>query len=591
MSRFATLVLIAFLHVSPAFSQAIAVSPHPTPETLAQPVSETPSTETATKAGEPVTVPTPAPVVADPETEALQDSLLRLDKVNSPIELFKYVRDAYTARKYQAAAMAFAFDKTKYATEDARKNCVANWNYIIDRIEDIFPQSFVDTETATDRYFKTAKKYIKIHFVQTANGIWQFGPESIAQTDELYKDVLDDRPIHGEWSQLTREIPDWVFKRFLGLSYFQWSLLLGGFLLGWAVYFVVQYVLYFLMRAYLHVMYKNVTRLSLKIWKQVASICMVYVWFNVFSRVVLTPSLYDIAYFVFATYATFMAILISMRLVDLVSEWLRIRLGPRFSEAHINNLIIPYFSRTTKVIVFCIGIISLASAFRLPIVGVLSGMGIGGIAIAFAAKETVANLFGSITVLLDRPFEIGDWIVMDKVEGTVEAVGMRSTRIRTFYNSVITIPNNNLTTAVIDNMGRRRYRRYRTFLTLQYENGPDRIDAFCEGVKELIMMNPFTLKENFNVCLYELQASSIDVLLSVFFVCPTSATEYRERAKLLKNILKLAEAMDIRFAYPTQTIYMNDDKAPPFYDLPEGEPIDIGKNYANHLLYPDGPPT
>ena len=74
----------------------------------------------------------------------------------------------------------------------------------------------------------------------------------------------------------------------------------------------------------------------------------------------------------------------------------------------------------------------------------LAGLGIGGIGFAFAARDTLGNFFGSLTVVVDRPFQVGDWVVIGDVEGTVEDVGFRSSRIRTFYNSLVTIPNGNL---------------------------------------------------------------------------------------------------------------------------------------------------
>ena len=117
-----------------------------------------------------------------------------------------------------------------------------------------------------------------------------------------------------------------------------------------------------------------------------------------------------------------------------------------------------------KIVLVVIGMIMILQSFGFSAVGIISGMGIGGIAIALAAQNTIANLFGSVTVLMDRPFVIGDWIVTNNIEGEVEVVGLRSTRIRTFYNSLVTVPNNVLTTAIIDNMGRRHFRRYKTML-------------------------------------------------------------------------------------------------------------------------------
>ena len=546
----------------------------------------------------PVTSATPPPTptsgteskTANADAERLEELKFELAKLKSPEELFQFFRNAYQLRRdYKSAALVFSFTGTPYTTTALQQECMANWYHIVNRIDETFPREFPQNESRVVRRFRTVDSYIWIEFVRAENSHWQIGPGSIVQTDEIYRDVRLDRPVKGDW--LSKNVPYWMFRVLFGLSYFQWAVLFGGFILGVLVYLIVKELLSLLMRAYMHVVYKSVTLKSRKIWKHIAAIIAAYIWFKTCAMVVPSPRFYTIAYYMFFVFATCLGIAITIRVIDLLADALRIRLKPRFSEAHVNSLIVPMFSRTLKVVVVCIGIVTLMQAFHWPVVGILSGLGIGGMAIAFAAKETIGNFFGSITVMIDQPFEIGDWIVTDGVEGTVEAVGMRSTKIRTFYNSVITIPNNNLNTAVIDNMGRRRYRRFRTFLTMQYENGPDRIDAFCEAIKELIEKNAFTWKDNYSVSIYNLQASSVEILLNVFFICPSTATEYRERARLLKNILKLAEHMDVRFAYQTQTLYINnlEESDEVFRPLPEGDLPQVGRAFANKLLYPDGP--
>ena len=112
---------------------------------------------------------------------------------------------------------------------------------------------------------------------------------------------------------------------------------------------------------------------------------------------------------------------------------------------------------------------------------------------------TVKNFFGSLTLVMDRPFEVGDWVLIDDVEGSVEEVGFRSTRVRTFYQSVISLPNSKLLTAVVDNMGARRFRRWTTKLGVTYDTPPDTLDAFCEGLRELVRQHPHTRKDYFHV--------------------------------------------------------------------------------------------
>ena len=114
-----------------------------------------------------------------------------------------------------------------------------------------------------------------------------------------------------------------------------------------------------------------------------------------------------------------------------------------------DDLLAPLMSKTIKVLLLIVGLVSIAEILNLPLASLLTGLGIGGIAIAMAAKDTIANIFGSLTVVTDRPFSIGDWVKINDVEGTVEHLGFRSTRIRTFYNSLVSVPNSVLLTASV----------------------------------------------------------------------------------------------------------------------------------------------
>lgn len=224
-----------------------------------------------------------------------------------------------------------------------------------------------------------------------------------------------------------------------------------------------------------------------------------------------------------------------------------------------DDLLAPLISRTIKITVLIVGGFSIAEILKLPISSLLAGLGIGGIAIAMAAKDTIANIFGSLTVLVDRPFSIGDWVVIGDVEGTVEHLGFRSTRVRTFYNSLVTIPNAELLTAKIDNMGERSYRRIRTMLSLTYDTPPEKIEAFCEGVRDLIKKHPLTRKDYYHVYFNAFNESSLDILLYCFLKTPDWAEELKGKHDLFLSIISLAKKLNVEFAFPTRTLFLNKD--------------------------------
>jgi MscS family membrane protein len=227
------------------------------------------------------------------------------------------------------------------------------------------------------------------------------------------------------------------------------------------------------------------------------------------------------------------------------------------SENKFDDILVPLVSKTSKFLVFAIGLIFIGTSFTLDMKNLLAGLGIGGIAFALAAKDTISNLFGSLTVLLDRPFRIGDWVVIDgSVEGTIEEVGLRSTRVRTSYDSLITVPNGTLTNASIDNYGQRKFRRFNTTLGVQYDTPPEKIEAFCEGIRYIITTHKNTRKDYFHVYFTGMGDSALQVMLYVFFKVPDRSSELNARHHLLIDVLRLANEMQVEFAFPTQTLHL-----------------------------------
>ena len=188
------------------------------------------------------------------------------------------------------------------------------------------------------------------------------------------------------------------------------------------------------------------------------------------------------------------------------------------------------------------------------IVPVLAGLGVGGLAVALAARETLVDIFGSLMILADRPYRIGHWVIIGDKEGTVEHIGIRSTRIRTFYDSVLSIPNSQAVSKIVDNMGMRTYRRVYTKLGIRCDTPPERIEALLEGIKRIIQANPTTRKDYFHVVLNDFGPHSLVVMLYFFVKVPDWAAELVERQRVFLEVLRLAERLDVELAFPTQTL-------------------------------------
>lgn len=265
------------------------------------------------------------------------------------------------------------------------------------------------------------------------------------------------------------------------------------------------------------------------------------------------------------------------RLVDVVSERMSARAA--LTESKLDDQLIPLVRKSLKLLTALAGSLVVLQNAGVDVGSLLAGLGIGGVAVALAAKDTIANFFGSVMIFVDQPFQIGDYVAVAGVEGTVEEVGFRSTRIRTPQASLVTVPNAKFTEANIDNLGRRAYRRTALTLSVAYETSVEQLEAFCEGVRGVILANPYTRKDNYEVHVSALAAKSIDVMLVFFLQVDNWSRELEERHNVLLEVLRVSEAVAIRFWFPAQLPGSELRPPPPPADLvravadfaPEGE--------------------
>jgi MscS family membrane protein len=265
--------------------------------------------------------------------------------------------------------------------------------------------------------------------------------------------------------------------------------------------------------------------------------------------------------------ASFMSIWLAHRVVEMISYYFQQKSVK--TENKFDDILVPLLTKTVFIFVYLLGGVYIAYSLTIDVTGLIAGLGIGGLAFAFAAKDTLANFFASIMLVLDRPFDIGDYIVTGDIEGLVEEVGFRSTRIRTFYDSVITISNGELVNRSIDNKGKRRFRRLTTTLGLEYDTPPELIEAFCEGIRQLILNHKWTRKDSFHVYFVNFGASSLDIQLVVFWETGDYAREQSEKHRLMIDILRIAKDIGVNFAFPTQTVHMFNETTKPNFKVNE----------------------
>ncbi len=411
------------------------------------------------------------------------------------------------------------------------------------------------------------KGVVRIHRVN--DGRWLFDPETIARLPIILDDLSNTTPVLAPTEdqsylpfhlRVRKHLPEMLKQTSFMLENWRWLALLIIVALGLLADRMLRLVLRRLISRWLRRQNHEFDDVEDKEdrLRPLGLMAMALVWWLGISMLGLPEMALVVLLVAVKFLASVSGVWAAYRLVDIISAWLTVKAAE--TENKIDDVLVPLIPRTLKIFVTVIGMVFIADNLNIDISGLLAGLGLGGLAFALAAKDMVQNLFGSITVLLDRTFIVGDWIRVGDQEGTVEHMGFRSTRIRTFYNSVVTVPNSQFITAEVDNMGERRFRRYSTKFGIAYDTPPDRIEAFCEALREVVRQHPYMRKDYFHVYLNDLGGSALEIMIYVFWETPDWGTELRERHRFLLDCLRVAQKLGVEYAFPTQTLYLRQDE-------------------------------
>jgi MscS family membrane protein len=233
------------------------------------------------------------------------------------------------------------------------------------------------------------------------------------------------------------------------------------------------------------------------------------------------------------------------------------------TDSGIDEVLAPIAGKTLRVFIVIIGsILIIQNLTGVEIGPLLASLGIGGIAVALAAKDSLANFFGTLTILLDKPFKLGERVLIDNYDGVVENVGFRSTRIRTLTGNLVIIPNEKIANSGLENVGKRPHIRWLTNITINYDTPPERVEKAVSIIQEILdnhkgMHPDFPPKVYFN--------GFNDWSLNIFVIAWYHPANYWDMQEWLQEtcleILRRFTIEGIEFAFPSRTIYMaNDDK-------------------------------
>ena len=218
----------------------------------------------------------------------------------------------------------------------------------------------------------------------------------------------------------------------------------------------------------------------------------------------------------------------------------------------VENFVIKFL----KVIIIIIALMTILEGWGINVSAFVASLGLIGMAFALAAKDTAANLFGSLVIFTDKPFKKGDWILTPDVEGTIESIGIRSTRVRTFAQALVSVPNAVIANSAITNWSQMGKRRIKMRLGLTYSTNTSQMENILKDLRQMLENHPDIHKDAIMIYFDEFQDSSLS-LFCYFFTNTTVWAEYlsvREDVNL--KIMKIVEKNGAGFAFPSQSIYV-----------------------------------
>lgn len=409
--------------------------------------------------------------------------------------------------------------------------------------------NYIDTLSGQNRYILF--KQLPEIYLEKYGDKWLYSEESVSMIDKLYKSTFKFDTYY-----FIENLPQIWHNTFISIYLWQWVGLFALIIISFILYFILKLLLHFSFIKILCKYYKNAILIKyIKIFAKPISLIIVTIIFS--QSIIILELPYQFSAILWIIIKIIQPILITyivFKLIHYIAEILSAH--PARPISTINDHLIPLLRKIFQSIVVVLGVLYLLSNLGIDITPLIAGVSVGGIALAFAAQETVKNLIGSLTIFADQPFVVGDLIAYDSSEGVVEKIGIRSTQVRSVYNSLITIPNGKLSDSKIDNLGKREMRRYRTILSISYNTTTEKIDIFVQGLNNIILNQENTNKENYQVSLYDINESAIQIFVNVFFNVQDWTLELKSRHKLISEFLKYADSIGVQFAFPRRSVYI-----------------------------------
>jgi MscS family membrane protein len=282
-----------------------------------------------------------------------------------------------------------------------------------------------------------------------------------------------------------------------------------------------------------------------------------FVFLGLYLAIVTLPYEHGYEERIIQIYRTLIIILITTGLYNLTaaSSFLFENIGDRL-HVEVDRILIPFLSKVLRFVVVALSLSVIAQEWKFDINGFVAGLGLGGLALAFAAQEMIEDFFGGIVIMTEKPFTKGDWIKTKDVEGIVEEINFRSTRIRAFRQALVTVPNSTLANTAILNWSKMGKRQISFHLGVTLDTPKNKLHSFIKKIEELLRNHPEIDQETIFVHFDGFNKSSLDIFL-YFFTKTTVWGEYLEvKEDINLKILDLTQTEGISIAFPSRSIYI-----------------------------------
>ncbi|WNJ20190.1 mechanosensitive ion channel family protein [Pontibacter sp. G13] len=493
-------------------------------------------------------------LMAQPEPEAPATVEYGLSNPRATISRHLY----YLTNDYQPELSADAlFGKGKKPEELKRLALMlrdiydAKGNYVdVELIPD--ETDYVDSLTGKHRYVVFPSIYPRI-YVEKYGNEWRYSRETVAAIPEIHAAVVPDM------AEFLMKLSPGIAKRdFLGLKAWQWEGAIFTILFILLFYWSLNKLFGWIIR---RVIPRFVPPQALDT-EMIPPVVHPLSWFLIVLvlREFFLPGLLlpiSVGKFIgigLRVLAPVFGVMVFYNLVDLVAA-IAERLADK-TETTMDNQLVPLLRKAAKMIVVVFGIIFILQNLDVNVTALLAGVSIGGLALALAAQDTVKNFIGSVSIFVDRPFLIGDYIDTGSFAGTVVEVGIRSTRIQEIGGALVSVPNGHLADMTITNHGVRTYRRYSTTITITYDTPVEKIAPFVEGIRNIALSHELVQDDSVIVQFHEMSSSSLDIFFAARFMVTAYDGWLKGRQEVLIEIMKLAESSGISFAFPSTSVYV-----------------------------------